>query len=91
MNSFEDIIHTINYILHKLDSTKCLCYIINDNPDLRLLIAKPGAFDNYSDVLARITLLHKNKIIIDGLITIETNMEKFCNKLSQKIKENNYG
>ena len=90
MNSFKDIISTINYISPKLASTKSLCYIVNDNPNLRLLIAKPSEFNNYGDVIAQITLLNNNKIIINSLITVDTDLNKFCKKLSQKIKENNY-
>lgn len=85
MNNFLNTVFTIKNIIPDIANLTSVCYTVKDNSDYQLKIVKPNPFDNYLDVVAQITLLHKNKTVYNTLITINTDLNKLCEKLSQKI------
>lgn len=85
MNNFLNTVFTIKNIIPDIANLTSVCYTVKDNSDYQLKIVKPNPFDNYLDIVAQIILLHKNKIIYNTLITINTDLTKLCEKLLQKI------
>lgn len=87
MNEFVDVLKTIKETVPKPKLVHSLWYIVNDNPKCHLKVSHPDPFDNYADIVARVTLFYDNNAVYDTLISYNTDLTKFCEKLSNKIKE----
>lgn len=87
MNKFEDILTTLQNTVPKVDLERSRYYYISEQkPHVSLRISRPSSFDNYGDILARVTLLNRDKIVLDNLITYNTDLEKFFEKVARKIE-----
>ena len=89
MNNFYDVLKQVRKCIPKYAHSRC--YTVKDNPDCLVKISAPNDFDAYGDVVARVTLLYKDKVILDNLITYNSDLTRFCEKLKRKIKECSYG
>lgn len=86
MISFTDCKKLIEENIPYLKTLPTTRYTLDGHPDLILEIAKPNSFDNYMDVVARLTLINDGEILLDGLITYNTDFENLCAKLKKKIE-----
>ena len=84
-NNYIDVLQALQESQIKLDLTKDIWYYVNGNPRCVLRVAKPNSFDSYADVVAKITLYYDNKMLWEVLITVDTDLEKFVEKLKKKI------
>jgi hypothetical protein len=86
MNSILDVNKAIKNATTSLQLTKTIWYTVNNNPNISISIRKPEPFDNYLDVIARVTLYYDGAVVWDVLITLHSDLERFCDKLKKKIK-----
>ena len=87
MNSFVDVLKNIKETVPKPKLVHSLWYVVNDDTKCQLKVSHPDPFSDYADIIARVTLFYDNKVIYDTLISYSTDLPKFCEKLSNKIKE----
>ena len=87
MNNFENIVAHVRSAVPKLTLDHSLWYIVKGNPVHRIHISQPDPFDNYPDIVAKITLFREDKVIWTVLIARDTNVKKFCEKLASKIRQ----
>lgn len=86
-NKFRDVVNTIIAEVPKLTYVRTICYTVMGDPDYQLRIAQPDPFSNYMDIVARVTLTYKEKILSDNLITVDTDLTRFAQKLYTTIKK----
>ena len=98
MVDFKDVLTIVKTKLPKEKGTRGYWYAIQNYPGYSVRISQPNSFDNYLDIIARVTLLYNGETVWDVLISIETDLNKFINKLVHKLKthyvtnkEHNYG
>jgi hypothetical protein len=87
MNNFIDVLHTLQSTVPKLKPVICKWFVYEDNPRLQIKISKPCAFDDYGDIIARVTLYKDDNPIWDVLISYNTDLNRLCEKISRKFKE----
>lgn len=85
MNDFESVLNALKETIPELTIPKSMWYSIKGYHTCLIEVSVPNSFDSYLDIIARITLYHKGKIISETLITKDTDVKKFCNKLYNKI------
>lgn len=61
-------------------------FFIQHNPNIHIVISKPDNFSNYSDIIARLTILHNKTICMDTLVSCTTDFKKLFDKVFQKIQ-----
>jgi G:T-mismatch repair DNA endonuclease (very short patch repair protein) len=88
MITYRSIIKAIRKVIPEAERTPSVQLTINEHWTIK--IARPSSFDSYRDIEACVTLLYDKQIVWEVLLTQDTDLNKFCNKLSQKIKEYNY-
>ena len=86
-NKFLDILTTIKNAIPSLDLTHSLWYVIKDNPNYQVKVSMPDPFDRYPDIVARVTVFHKEVPIWDVLIATDTDLKLFQQKFLQKIQK----
>ena len=86
-NNFINVLNTLKDTIPKLELTHSLWYVIKGNSDYQIKVAMPDPFDNYQDIVARITLFYKENILWDILIATDTDLKLFQQKFLQKIQK----
>lgn len=87
MNNFITVLNTLKETIPKLELTHSLWYVIKDNTEYQIKVTKPDPFDNYPDIVARITLFYKESVLWDVLVARDSNLNMFKHKLLKKIQE----
>ena len=87
MINFEDVITSLRTTMPTLERDWSAVFVLKDKPHYRIKISRPDPFDNYLDVVAKVALCYKDKPMWCVLITIDTDIKKFCTKLMNKIKQ----
>lgn len=85
MKNFIDILNIIKNTVPKLVSKPNCWFLLKDSPNYSIRITQPYDFDDYPDIIARITLFHKNTVLWDVLVAQDTDYDKFGQKLLEKI------
>lgn len=88
MNDFKDVLDTLKDTIPDLASVPCKRFIIPNNPKFNITVARPEPFNNYMDIVARVTLSNDSTVLWDVLITCDTNLTAFCDKIKKKIETN---
>lgn len=87
---FIDVITAVKEAVPKVKPVHSYWFVIKDNPHFQIKISKPSPFDSYGDMVAKITVYKDDKPVWNVLLTIDTDLNKFCQRLLQKLKENHY-
>ena len=85
MSEFVNFLNTLKETIPDLAISKSLWYSVKGHNTVLIEVSVPNPFDSYLDIIARITLYCAGKIISETLITKDTDIQKFCNKLYNKI------
>lgn len=87
MNSYKDVLKGLHNTVPRLTVVHSRWFVVNENTRCLIKLSQPNSFDSYMDIVARVTLFFDNKIIMDALITYNTDLDKLFEKLDRKIKE----
>lgn len=91
MNDYRDVIKSLRDSKINTLLAKDLWYVVPRHSAYRIRISRPDPFSDYQDIIARVTLFYNDKVIMDNLISSTSDLEKFWEKVYNKIyikKEN---
>jgi hypothetical protein len=86
MNNFLDVLFAIENNLSDVYHAYSKWYAVDSAVPINLKISKPTPFDSYGDIVARVTLYFGNEVVWDTLITYNTDLNRFCEKVKKKIE-----
>ena len=87
-NNYNDVLNYIALSMPNIIPNDDKWYTIKYRYTYKLRIRKPSSFDNYVDVVARVTLFCNDMVLMDCLITVDTDLNKLCEKIKKKIITN---
>lgn len=87
IDKFHKVLTSIKEAVPEMSLVHSLWYVVQPCPKCCIKVSKPDPFCNYSDIIARVTLFYDNKVIMDNLIGYDTNLNRFCEKLSSRVNE----
>ena len=87
MEGFKDIIKSVQKDIPKAVYLHNYWYVLKDKPAYSIRFSKPDPFDNYQDIVAKVSLFYKDTVLYTVLITRTTDVDKFKLKLLTKIQE----
>ena len=91
MNDYRDVIKSLRDSKINTLLAKDLWYVVPRHSTYRIRISRPDPFSDYQDTIARVTLFYNDKVIMDNLVSSTSDLEKFWEKVYNKIyikKEN---
>ena len=82
-----DILDYIDNAMPQLQRIYNVWYALESDPDYTIRISNPAPFDDYTDIISKVSVLYKDHLVWEVLLAQDTDLEKFCLKLLQKMRE----